>query len=325
MPGNIWRLTGIMYLWVIAKRILGLAVEIVTGRRSGKVAGYLDSYGVSEQDLGVCSGGLKAAVEDARKCRRALAVYLHSPDHVDTERFVKEALMEPSVMAMLKTNFTFWSGTVESQDAYVLSQKIEAAGYPLFAVFYISRDDMVMVLKAEGLISAAQLYRRLSEALDTCTSVAQSHRSDAIMREERARLREQQERELEEAQQADREAAARELAEEAARMEEEQRVEELEARKVMLRSTIPAEPNTDEPGVVTLKITLFSGESIQRRFRKTDSLEHVYNLVASHESYDGTDFYICSFPSRHLLRTATLEEYDLYPRAAVVVRAISSV
>jgi FAS-associated factor 2 len=52
-----------------------------------------------------------------------LFVYLHSPEHDDSEGFVRDVLCAPSIMEYVSEQFVAWGGDVRRPDAFGLSTR----------------------------------------------------------------------------------------------------------------------------------------------------------------------------------------------------------
>ncbi|CAE6969636.1 Ubxn2b [Symbiodinium sp. CCMP2456] len=181
------------------------------------------------------------------------------------------------------------------------------------------------------------------------------HRRTAQLTEAR-QLREQQDREYEEALFQDQLAAVRRaegeesqaspaadaVAQEEAAGEEERRAKqraaeeaaaaaeaEEEARRKQRGAEILAipEPATGAEPTARIRLQLPSGERLQRNFRADQCLEEVYDWAhCCRPQAKPKRFELCiSFPARTLTeRSATLQELDLVPSAALVLREAES-
>jgi FAS-associated factor 2 len=52
-----------------------------------------------------------------------LFVYLHSPEHDDSEGFIRDVLCAPSIMEYVSEHFVAWGGDVRQPDAFALSTR----------------------------------------------------------------------------------------------------------------------------------------------------------------------------------------------------------
>lgn len=65
---------------------------------------------------------------------KALFVYLHSPTHEDTERFVQGTLKDPSIALLLSQHFLLWAGSIHDREAFALAAALGATRFPFAAL-----------------------------------------------------------------------------------------------------------------------------------------------------------------------------------------------
>ena len=261
---------------------------------------------------------------DTARCRgKPLLVYVHSSGHPDAAPFVKHTLAASITVDIIKDCFVFWAATANSIAGHTCANSVVGTRYPLAAVLYPHKAGTgIVVLKIQGLIDSSEMCRRLSEALETCRNVTEAQRTNAQGVADRERLRTEQRRELEEAIASDILRQQLRNAEQQLRNTEEERVRNLQITRNATRDLLPVEPPPG-PDVSTLKITLPSGQSIQRRYLRTNYLQVVYDTVVARDDYTGYEFYISTtFPVRMLSPRSTLQECELFPRAAVIVHEV---
>ncbi|KAJ9450172.1 Plant UBX domain-containing protein 10 [Diplonema papillatum] len=286
-------------------------------------------------------GTFEEAMQGSRYQSRPLAVYIHASEHSDTASFVTDTLGNPTLCRALRETIVLWAADASSAEGRLFTQKVEAVAFPLFCVVHTAGQGVVVhtdagqgvvVLKVEGKVDAMQLMRRLNEACEIC----QSNDSQTRLVEESRRFREETATALAEAllvdTQALRERHRREQDTDAAREQLEHAHEQLEldrqqqlrrqreslaALQQRLRASLPAEPDADAAGVLTLKISLPNGDSLHRRFSLSDPVQVVYDAVKCHQAYDGCDFHLSSYPCTHLDPSAKLSDYGLHSRAVV--------
>jgi len=71
-----------------------------------------------------------------------------------------------------------------------------------------------------------------------------------------------------------------------------------------------------------LVIRLTDGSRLQRRFKKTDKIQDIFNFVdASHIDLDGGYDLVSNFPRKVFVdRSITLDQAGLYPHASIFVQ-----
>jgi len=135
---------------------------------------------------------------------------------------------------------------------------------------YASQTDSGMIQDEEGMMEQALRASQMEEEA-----------------RQRSSLREQQEAELQESvlmdQMREQEDKRRRVEEEQLRVMEAERVAEQETKRAQdldaKRKRVPAEPPSDEPGRVDLRIRAPDGRNVRRAFRSTDLLDQVYAYI----------------------------------------------
>lgn len=94
-----------------------------------------------------------------------------------------------------------------------------------------------------------------------------------------------------------------------------------------VKENLPEEPTEDHPEVTVVSLRLPSGESITRRFLKTDKIQLLYDFVTSLGNETGFESSHSSFSIRQPMPPKEFEEMDktlaeegLHPRCRVIVR-----
>ena len=229
-------------------------------------------------------GGYASACRRAQALAKPLLVYIHCPEHPDTDTFVRDSLGNAAVLEVIRNGYVLWGASIHDAEGFAFSAKLGVAAFPFIGAFFVANEVCVGALKIEGAVEAVQLCQRLEEARETIDGSLRSRASAHAEAEARQQLRDLQREELLQAEVVDRAAslershreaqeallAERALHEaEAARLQEENLQREIEH----LRVSLPPEPDAGEPGVITLKITMLSGQSVQRRFLGSDTLQ----------------------------------------------------
>eukprot|EP01060_Flectonema_neradi_P024778 TRINITY_DN3365_c1_g1_i1.p1 TRINITY_DN3365_c1_g1~~TRINITY_DN3365_c1_g1_i1.p1 ORF type:complete len:362 (+),score=60.42 TRINITY_DN3365_c1_g1_i1:96-1088(+) len=319
------------------QRVTDLIGNLLPATAGDDIVGELRACGMEvgyeEVDtLRLFEGSFYQSVDAARCCSKPLLAYIHSSGHPQAVPFVKQALSASHTVDLIKNHFVFWAATANSEQGHICASSIVGTSYPLAAVLYPHKvGSGIVVLKIEGHIDSGELCRRLTESLETCRQVTDTQRTNAQNAAERERLRSEQRRELQEAIATD---LRRQALDNPVQQTEQEAPppppppppppRDVEPR-IAVRGQLPVEPPPG-PDVSILKITLPTGEFIHRRYHRSDPLQLVYDTVTAHSSYTGNNFHISTtFPVRRLSPTSTLEECDLFPRAAVVVHEVDDV
>eukprot|EP00467_Chlorarachnion_reptans_P008705 CAMPEP_0114527770 /NCGR_PEP_ID=MMETSP0109-20121206/23809_1 /TAXON_ID=29199 /ORGANISM="Chlorarachnion reptans, Strain CCCM449" /LENGTH=446 /DNA_ID=CAMNT_0001709789 /DNA_START=177 /DNA_END=1517 /DNA_ORIENTATION=- len=247
-------------------------------------------------------GTYRDACRQARSQNRSLFVYIHSPQHEDTEEFISQSLTNELVRQTLDNNFVCWAGSVTQTDAYKLCQKLRVEGYPCVAMVNPYREgSRIPVPIHEGLFPPEQMVNWLHEVkVKYEADLAEAKRRNVEVKQN-TQLREIQDMEYVQALELDRkreeeERQKKELEKIAAMEEEEKKLEEKKKReqekkereereKLRLerrKKAMEDEPNPG-PGVVQVAIRLPDGQQIKRRFREEDKFEVLFNII---ETYD---------------------------------------
>eukprot|EP00756_Hemistasia_phaeocysticola_P055911 Hpha_TRINITY_DN31914_c0_g1::TRINITY_DN31914_c0_g1_i1::g.21954::m.21954/K18726/FAF2, UBXD8; FAS-associated factor 2 len=281
----------------------------------------------------------------ACQASRFLLVYLHAPEHADTDSFCEQSLAADEFRTQVRTNYVLWAENVKRPEGYKVAKKLGATGYPYLCVLYAkSRTVAVPVLTVEGIVPVDELVLQLLRTQEDRGALLVAQRADQEERDQRRRVQEEQERSLEEARRIDLERAAeqekrdaeaeRERQEEAAKKEQEElekaRQEEegrQHERKVLrMREEAKARVSEEPPAgkeATTLRVKLIDGKEITRRWLRTDKVEAVRDFIVAQECYDGQDFCVSpAFPPKELPLESTLEAAGLCPRAVVIAKEL---
>eukprot|EP01006_Ploeotia_vitrea_P039000 TRINITY_DN66300_c6_g1_i1.p1 TRINITY_DN66300_c6_g1~~TRINITY_DN66300_c6_g1_i1.p1 ORF type:complete len:463 (-),score=239.90 TRINITY_DN66300_c6_g1_i1:32-1420(-) len=253
-------------------------------------------------------GSFKTAVSTARDRGQLLFVYLHSPQHEDTPRFLRECVCTETMMNFLNENATAWAGNIQHNDAFRVSSILAADTFPFVALLVppSSASGRVAVLyRHSGIFDANDLVVDLLQYMEAHAHGVQSQQRKVSRQTEASIIRQTQDLEYEEALMRDRamrreqeqkREAERKRAEEEAelkRIEEERQreAERLENEKresiAEMRAALPPEPSADHAAneVASVAVRLPHGKSLQRRFLLTAPLGVVYDFVRSHETW----------------------------------------
>eukprot|EP00605_Chrysophyceae_sp_TOSAG23-4_P000512 GSChrysophyteH1.ASY1.ANO1.574.1 assembled CDS len=278
------------------------------------------------------------AVRHAFRQGKFMLVYLHSPMHEDTDEFCKRTLCKPNVIRELDSKLLCWAGSVQASEAYSLSIQLQAHAYPFMALLVARSEREVMIAdKIQGFIDEQSLLRRLRRKLAAFQSHLSQIQQQQQQRDEAVSLRAEQDREFRESERMDRqrrEEREKQRIEAAERAQNEGRriAAEAEAAQNILKQkkeSLDSEPNA-APHVTALRVQLPSGQKLNRRFLKSDTVETLRNWLdvyfAENDSISIANYTLCtSFPKKEVTElTASLESLGLHPRGMLYVQDLDA-
>ena len=257
-----------------------------------------EEYGANE--LPFFEGGIAQAHDQAKKDLKYLLVILMSPEHDDTESFIKETILDPSVVNLIKdpaNNIILWGGNVLDSEAYQVSTEYNCTKFPFSALVCLTPKEgstrMGIIKRLTGPMPAATYVSEIQGAIEKYGSDLEGVRAERTAQEVARSLRTEQDSAYERSLAIDRErarqkkeeaeiaAAARERAErEAAAIavrEEKQR-----QWKAWRATTILPEPPASDKSIVrvALKMPEESGAGrIVRRFKQDAPMDELYAFV----------------------------------------------
>ncbi|PCD33475.1 hypothetical protein AU210_009700 [Fusarium oxysporum f. sp. radicis-cucumerinum] len=103
---------------------------------------FEEEYG--ENELPFFEGGVAQAHDQAKKDLKFMLVVLMSPEHDDTESFVKETLLAPEVVDFIKdpsNNIILWGGNVLDSEAYQVAQEYICTKFPFSALVCLTPKE----------------------------------------------------------------------------------------------------------------------------------------------------------------------------------------
>ncbi|KAF8073204.1 PUX10 [Scenedesmus sp. PABB004] len=292
--------------------------------------------------------GWRGAAAAAHGQFKFLFAYLHSPEHEDTDAFVRGVLCDPVVVAYVEQHFVAWGGDVRRGDAFGLSARLNVTTYPAVALLAFSGARTKLVVAAQGALRAQQLLGALRRAVEEHGVLLDAERLEREEREMSRRLLAEQNAEFEASLAADREREARRAEERraaeevaAARAAEEARAraeaEAAEARRLQAAASVAArrqraaaalapEPPPGTEGAATIRLRLPDGANAQRRFPPGSTVGALFDWVDSLHCFDCLAYHlVCAFPKRVYERSGAaldLAEAGLAPQGALFVQAL---
>ncbi|KAI9163614.1 UBX domain-containing protein [Paramyrothecium foliicola] len=261
-----------------------------------------EEYGQNE--LPFFEGGIAQAHDLAKKELKFLLVILMSPEHDDTESFVKGTLLAPEVVEYIKdptNNIILWGGNVLDSEAYMVSGEYNCTKFPFSALVCLTPKEgstrMGIVKRLVGPMPAATYLSEIQATIEKYGVDLNGVRAERTAQEVSRSLRTEQDSAYERSLAIDRErarqkkeAAAAAAAAEKRALEEAEASARLEEKrqqwKVWRATSILPEPAAADKAVVrvALKMPEESGVGrIVRRFPQDASMDELYAFV---ECYD---------------------------------------
>lgn len=281
----------------------------------------------------------------ARSSGRLLVIYLHSPQHEDSDAFCSATLASEVVRLCLQENFESWAGSIEYSEPYALmNDHLKPSTFPFLAVLHCKSDNVEYCIdRLEGSFSAENLVARLLAVKEAHGAILDRRHRAQSERREAVSLRSEQDVEFERALEADRARAAEAQAE---RARKEEQVEN-EAAKAELdaalelslqlsaeanlrrkREALPPEPPAG-PDATRLRLQLPNGSKIDRRFLASAPLSQVRDFV---DIYFGDNeiriasYSLCTRVPRATYAdgSVTLREAGLHPQSVLFVQDLDA-
>ncbi|KAI5463997.1 hypothetical protein BGZ63DRAFT_141283 [Mariannaea sp. PMI_226] len=261
-----------------------------------------EEYG--DNGLPFFEGGIAQAHDLAKKDLKFMLVVLMSPEHDDTECFVKDTLLSQEVIDFVKdptNNIILWGGNVLDSEAYQVATEYNCTKFPFSALVCLTPKEgstrMGIVKRLVGPMPPATYLSEIKLAIEKYGPDLDGVRAERTAQEVTRNLRTQQDSAYERSLAIDRErarqrkeaAAAAAAAEKRAREEAEAAVRLEEKRKQWRQwraTTILSEPPASDKNTVrvALKMPEESGIGrIIRRFPQDATMEELYAFV---ECYD---------------------------------------
>ncbi|EFX04864.1 ubx domain containing protein [Grosmannia clavigera kw1407] len=256
---------------------------------------FEEQYG--SKALPFAEDGYAQVYDRAKAEPKYLLVVLLSPEHDDTDRFVRETLLSPEVTAIVAdpaNNFVIWGGNVRDAEAFQVSAEFQATRFPFSAVVCVTPKEggstrMGTIKRMTGPIPAQLYAAHLRGTMQRYADDLAAVRADRVDRESSRNLRAEQDSAYERSLAADRERARQRQAAEAAAAERERMLCQQEAeaaRQVKLarqwrrwrQAQLLPEPAAGTAGVVRVALKLpesCGGERVRRAFDQDVPVEEL--------------------------------------------------
>lgn len=278
-----------------------------TGRRPlnprDTAARFMREFGeeYGDHQLPFYENGYAQAYDTAKKELKYLLVVLLSPEHDDTNTFVREVLFSSQFESLInepQNNLLLWAGTVQDSEAYQVSIGLNCTKFPFAALIVHTPQDsstaMSTVARIAGLHPPTTFVSKIRTAISQHETALEGVRASRREQEAARNIRRDQESAYERSLAQDRERTRLRKEAEAARAREEQETKakadaaekaarNLEKWKMWKVHQIPAEPGPDVKEATRLSIRMPSGDRIVRRFAPEATMEDLYAFV---ECYD---------------------------------------
>jgi len=263
---------------------------------------FEEEYGPNEVPF--FEGGHAQALDTAKRDLKFLLTVLISPEHDDTDSFVRGTLLSSEVVNFMNdpaNNIIVWGGNVLDSEAYQVSREYGCTKFPFSCVVCLTPKEgstrMGIVKRLVGPMTPEAYISGIQNAINKYGPDLNAVRAERAAQEMARTLREQQDSAYERSLALDREKARqkREAAAAAAAAEQQAREKaEAAARLQRLRqqwrewraTTIPPEPDPTIKDAVRLALNMPASSGagrIVRRFSSQTTLEELYAFV---ECYD---------------------------------------
>lgn len=263
---------------------------------------FEEEYGPN--DLPWFEGGFAQAQDLAKKELKFLLFVLISPEHDDTESFIRETLLTQQVVSFINdTNngIILWGGNVLDSEAYQVSTEYNCTKFPFSGLVCLTPKHgstrMGTVKRIVGPIPPPKYVSELRSAIEKYSPELIAVKSERVARDAARNIRDEQDSAYERSLAQDRERARRRREEAAEAAEAERRAaEEAEAsaRKAELREKwrlwragrIEVEPEAGTKGAVRIALKMperAGGQRVVRRFKGEAPMEELYAFAECHD------------------------------------------
>ncbi|KAH8327222.1 hypothetical protein KR074_007524 [Drosophila pseudoananassae] len=296
--------------------------------------------------VGSLESALQMACYKPAKERKLLAIYLHHGKSILTNVFCDQLMKNETIIQTFMEKFVLygWDLTFESNkdmflssltacissNASLMARNIGLDKLPAIMLVGKSRElgsGCGVLSVIPGNIDLDDLLTRL---IGTCERFEEQLQGEIRQDDERAardQVKAEQDMAYEATLQADRAKDAAKRQREAAQAAERKRLEseraEEDARRESIRliaqQSLPQEPAEQTTGTAKIRVRKPSGEFLERRFLKSNSLQDLLNFVTAN-GFLIEEYKLLSWPRRDLTAMEsgqTLEALKLYPQETV--------
>lgn len=289
--------------------------------------------------IGSLEDASKEALMCSAKSRKLLGIYLHSDNTIFANIFCSKVFSDEAIIAFLSANFVVWPWdlTHESNEKhfYQICQSYLGSlatttikscknKLPAFLVVTRVRGNNEIVAVVEGDSTKESMINSLMQSYEIFEQQRLKDEQDEAQREERERIKREQDLAYQSSLESDKAKRQRQASESEKKMKEEleekKRLEDIETRKKEHASRVPTEPTSGD--IARIRFKLPSGEVIERKFFKTNTLSAIIDLISSLGYFSETYKLLSTWPRRDLTQvdcTQTLEQLKLYPQETLMI------
>ncbi|KAK3996287.1 UBX domain-containing protein 10 [Cladorrhinum sp. PSN332] len=245
-------------------------------------------------------GGHAQALDTAKREIKFLLMVLVSPEHDDTDNFIRNTLLAPEVVGFINdpaNNIMIWGGNVSDPEAHQVASEYSCVEYPFSCLVCLTPKEgstrMGIIKRCSGSMTPTDYLAELRSAINKYAPELAGVRADKAAQELTRNLRSEQDsayerslaRDRERARQK-REAEAQAAAAEKRALQEAEAAARLEELRQQWRrwraTTIAAEPDATVKTAVRLALNMppSSGAGrVIRKFHAETTLEELYAFV----------------------------------------------
>ncbi|KAK4674470.1 UBX domain-containing protein 10 [Podospora pseudopauciseta] len=257
---------------------------------------FEEAYGT--HGLVFFEGGHAQALDTAKRDLKFFLMVLISPEHDDTDSFIRNTLLSPDVVSYISdpsNNIILWGGNVADPEAHQVANEYSCLKYPFSCLVCLTPKEgstrMGIVKRLVGPMTPAAYLSGLQDAITKYSPDLNGVRAERAAQEHARNLRNEQDSAYERSLARDRERARQKReAEAAAAAAEKRALEEAEraARQEELRrqwriwraTTVAPEPDTKDAVRLALNMPASAGGGrVIRRFASDTTLEELYAFV----------------------------------------------
>jgi FAS-associated factor 2 len=267
---------------------------------------FEEEYG--QHRLAFFDGGHAQALDAAKRELKFLLIVLMSPEHDDTESFIRETLLSDEVVGFVSNpanNMIVWAGNVLDSEAYQVSLEYSCTKFPFSALICLTPREgstrMGIVKRLTGPMNAETYLDGIQAAINKYSPELDGVRAERAAQEVARNLRTEQDSAYERSLARDRERARQRREAEAAAAAAEkkalddaaaaERHEENRQQWRRWRAKTVA-PETDAKDAVRLALNMpeaYGGGRVIRRFASDTTLEELYAFVECYELLGKSD------------------------------------
>jgi len=291
-------------------------IEALNARQVFQLDQQMQVYGSEIPKL--FSGSFPQVMISSKSRNMPVLLYLFNEEDLNSIPFCLEVLSAPAIVNIINELFIFWVIKLDGELNTLVSNVFKTRDQPLFFILKETPNQGIIVVDfMQGLKSANQFLEELmilhqksqNEGVVTEKQLLLQEQESEFQRsleedKRRERIRKEQEREQQRQQQM------RQLT-----LEERQKVRQEKAKRV------PPEAQLNAPDASNIVIRLFDGSRIQRRFRKKDTLQNIYDFCDSRwpENQEEKRYVLVSnFPRKVFSdKSTTVEQAQLFPQASL--------